>query len=216
MDLQRHWESVYHTKSPDQTSWYQPHLHTSIEWILCAAPSRDAAIIDIGAGQSTLVDDLLAAGYRKITALDISAAALARSRDRLRFSPLAAPASKVRWITADISQPQLPPNTLSKASIDLWHDRAVFHFLTEPSQRAAYLRQLTTALRPGGQIILATFAPNGPETCSGLPVRRYSAQELQAELGPQFQLEESADVNHNTPFGTTQPFVYCRFRPNQN
>lgn len=202
MDLQRHWESVYQTKSPNQTSWYQPHLQISLDWIAEAAPGRSSSIIDVGGGESTLVDDLLTAAYSNITVLDLSETAIRKSKKRL-----GAVEQRVHWLTGDITAV-----TLSNRGFDLWHDRAVFHFLTEPHQRAAYVRQLTTSLRTGGHVILATFGPDGPQKCSGLPVRRYSAQDLQKELGPQFQLEKTSTVDHQTPFGTTQEFVYCRFK----
>ncbi|HUY81304.1 MAG TPA: class I SAM-dependent methyltransferase [Acidobacteriaceae bacterium] len=211
MHLREHWESVHISKSPEQTSWYQPHLHTSLEWTTRATPSRDSAIIDIGAGQSTLVDDLLAAGYRNLTILDIASAALDRSRARLAASPLAEAASRVRWLAADIAQPDLPPHALPPATFDLWHDRAVFHFLTTPAQRQSYISRLAAALIPGGHLILATFGPDGPQKCSGLPAARYSADSLSAELGPQFTLQHSALIDHTTPAGATQQFLYCDF-----
>ena len=211
MPTRDHWNSVHTLKSPDQTSWFQPHLHTSLEWITRAVPSHDATIIDIGAGQSTLVDDLLAAGYRNITVLDFASSALDRSRARLDASPLAEAASHVRWLTADIADPDLPPDTLPPASIDLWHDRAVFHFLTAPAQRQTYTARLAASLRPSGHAILATFGPDGPQKCSGLPTMRYSAESLSAELGPAFALQHSVLIDHTTPNGATQQFLYGDF-----
>lgn len=211
MHLSDHWDTVHTSKASEQTSWYQPHLHTSLEWIIRAAPSRDTSIIDIGAGQSTLIDDLLADGYRNLTALDISPAALDRSRARLAASPLAEAASHVRWLAADIAYPDLAPDTLPPAAFDLWHDRAVFHFLTKSAQRQTYVTHLAASLRPSGRAILATFGPEGPQKCSGLPTMRYSAQSLAAELGPQFTLQHSALINHTTPAGAAQQFLYCDF-----
>lgn len=201
MDLQHHWENLYRTKSANQTSWYQPHLQMSLDWIAEAAADRSSSIIDVGGGESTLVDDLLTEGYRNITALDLSETAIMKSRGRLE-----ALGQSVRWVIGDVMETSLPAQ-----AFDLWHDRAVFHFLTEPHQRAAYVRQLTTSLRTGAHVIVATFGPDGPERCSGLRVRRYSARDLQSELGPQFQLEKASTVEHRTPFGTTQQFVYSRF-----
>lgn len=201
-DRTSHWETIYKTKTPLQTSWYEPHLEMSLDWITEAVPDRASSILDVGGGESTLVDDLLARGYSRLSVLDIAQGALTKSRTRL------GPAAQgVHWLAGDITEATLPAQ-----AFDLWHDRAVFHFLTEPSQRAAYLRQLTPALRPGGQVILATFGPDGPEKCSGLRVRRYSPQGLRDEIGPRFKLEKSATVEHATPFGTTQQFTYCRFR----
>lgn len=207
-----HWNTIHTSKSPEQTSWYEPHLHTSLEWIIRAAPDRSASIIDIGAGQSTLIDDLLFADYRNLTALDIASAALDRSRARLAALPVAEAASHVGWLVADVAQPDLPPDTLPPAAFNLWHDRAVFHFLTEPAQRQTYIERLAASLRPSGRAILATFGPDGPQKCSGLPTMRYSADSLSAELGPQFTLQHSALIDHATPTGTTQQFLYCDFR----
>jgi SAM-dependent methyltransferase len=202
MDLQQHWESVYQTKSPEQTSWYQPHLEMSLDWIIEAAPDRSSSILDVGGGESTLVDDLLNRGYSNLTVLDLAESAIRKTQARL-----SAAGQSVRWFTGDITEIRLPAG-----GFDLWHDRAVFHFLTEQPQRAAYLRQLAASLRTGGHVILATFGPDGPKKCSGLSVRRYSVHGLQLELGPQFQLEKSTIVEHRTPFGTMQQFVYCRFK----
>lgn len=201
MNRQSHWEEIYRTKSPMQTSWYAPHLQTSLDWICEAVPDRTASIIDVGGGESTLVDDLLSAGYRDVTVLDVAAAAVEKARARL-----GADGSGVRWIAGDVTEIALPGSRFA-----LWHDRAVFHFLTAPEQRTAYVRQLTASLKEGGHVILATFGPEGPQKCSGLPVRRYSADLLSKELGPRFHLEKSAIIDHQTPFGTMQQFLYCRF-----
>ena|ERR1700758_464340 len=202
MDLQQHWERVYRTKSANQTSWYQPHLEISLDWIAEATPDRSSSIIDVGGGESTLVDDLLTEGYRDITVLDLSETAIRKSQERV-----GAVGQSVRWLVGDVTETPFPNH-----AFDLWHDRAVFHFLTEQRQRAAYVRQLADSLRTGGHSIIATFGPDAPEKCSGLPVRRYSAQDLQSELGPQFQLEKASTVEHWTPFETAQQFVYCRFK----
>ena len=199
MTTKSHWESVYETKSADAVSWYAPHLSASLQYIRRAAPAQDAAIIDVGGGESTLVDDLLAAGYGKLTVLDISATALEATRHRLGPS-----GASVTWLTADVLNADLPA-----AAFDVWHDRAVFHFLTRDDQRQRYVEQVLKALKPGGFAIVGTFGPQGPEKCSGLPVSRYSAGELHDTFGEPFQLLDSSVEQHITPWGTRQQFVYC-------
>lgn len=196
---QNHWEKVYRTKAPDTVSWYRAHLERSLELVGRVAPDRSAAIIDVGGGESTLVDDLLTKGYWNITVLDISPKAIEFSRKRI-----GEPARHVTWLTADITQAALPPK-----HYDVWHDRAVFHFLTAADQRAAYVQQVSEAMKPGGHVIVATFGPEGPEKCSGLNVVRYDADSLNEEFGAHFRLMESATELHQTPFGTTQQFLYC-------
>lgn len=202
MSTREHWEHIYGTKPTDQVSWYSPHLETSLDLIERAAPSRQAAMIDIGGGAATLVDDLLARGYENLTVLDISEAATATASKRL-----AAQASRVHWLIGDVAQIDLAP-----AQYDLWHDRAVFHFLTDPASRSAYVRQLLQALRPSGHAIIGTFGPEGPTRCSGLDVVRYDAAALRQELGPRLQLLDSFKQQHRTPFGTNQQFLYCLFQ----
>ena len=199
MDAKTHWEKVYATKQPEAVSWYRAHLETSVALIERAAHSRSASIIDIGAGESTLVDDLLARGYEHITVLDVSQTALEVTKKRL--GPLA---ERIKWVVADITQMQLEPLTY-----DVWHDRAVFHFLTSTEQRAVYVRNIATAVKPGGHVIVSTFGPEGPTKCSGLEVMRYDAQSLHDEFGIRFRLMESSKELHKTPFGTTQQFLYC-------
>ena len=199
MTTKNHWESVYETKSADAVSWYAPHLNASLEYIHRASPARDAAIIDVGGGESTLVDDLLAAGYGSIMVLDISATALDATRRRL------GPAGQsVTWLAADVLSADLPA-----AAFDVWHDRAVFHFLTHDEQRQRYVAQALKSLKPGGFAIVGTFGPQGPQQCSGLPVSRYSADELHSTFGDPFQLLDSRVEQHTTPWGTRQQFVYC-------
>ncbi len=202
MASRQHWETVYRTKAVDAISWYRPHLETSLAMIERAVPDRDAGIVDIGGGEATLVDDLLARGYRQLSVLDISPAAIAVAQHRL-----GAAAVQVTWLADDILQAALPAQRF-----DLWHDRALFHFLTAAGQRARYVEQLAHALKPGGHAIIATFGPQGPGQCSGLDTVRYDAASLQRELGPRFALVEHATELHHTPFGTTQQFVYGRFR----
>lgn len=202
-NMQEHWETVYTSKDPGQVSWYRPHLETSLALIEQAtAGNRSAAIADVGAGASTLVDDLLARGYRHLTVLDISATALEIARRRIGSA-----GASVRWLHADVTAAPLEPR-----SLDVWHDRAVFHFLTSPEQRQAYVRKVLAALRPGGHVILSTFGPEGPTRCSGLDVVRYSATQLHGEFGSGFHLVRSLIEDHATPFGTTQQFLYCYCR----
>jgi 2-polyprenyl-3-methyl-5-hydroxy-6-metoxy-1,4-benzoquinol methylase len=197
-----HWENIYRTKSPKDVSWFTPHLEKSLDLILGLNLSKDAAIIDIGGGASTLPDDLLAKDFKNITILDISAEALKTSKDRLESK-----AGLVHWIEADVTNVDLKPG-----HYDLWHDRAVFHFLTDADNRRKYVEQLKTSLKPEGHVIISTFSLKGPLKCSGLEIVRYSPQTLLSELGFEFHLVESFEEEHPTPFGTTQAFVYCLFK----
>ena len=202
MDAKTHWEKVYTTREPETVSWYRAHLETSVALIERAAHSLSASIIDIGAGESTLVDDLLAKGYENIAVLDISQTALNVTKKRL--GPLA---EQINWIVADITLVELEPR-----SYDVWHDRAVFHFLTSVEQRATYVRKVAKAVRTGGHVVVSTFGPEGPTKCSGLEVMRYDSESLHGEFGSRFRLVESSKELHQTPVGTTQQFVYCYCR----
>jgi 2-polyprenyl-3-methyl-5-hydroxy-6-metoxy-1,4-benzoquinol methylase len=202
MDVRTHWEKIYTLKAPDQVSWYRPHLETSLSLIKRAATDRTASIIDIGGGESTLVDDLLEQGFQNITVLDVSQAAIDVNKNRLGQK-----ASVVQWLVADITQVELDP-----AVYEVWHDRAVFHFLTVQEHRAAYVRQVARSVKPGGHVIVSTFGPEGPTKCSGLEVVRYDADSLHSEFGARFRLVESSKELHRTPFGTTQQFLYCLCR----
>ena len=202
MDPKSHWERVYHSKLPTQVSWYQPHALRSLSLIRRVSPPPDGAIIDVGGGASTLIDDLLDAGYHDLTVLDLSATALAESRARLGTR-----ANHVRWIEADILEAPLPEDGYS-----VWHDRAVFHFLTAPVDRARYVTQVRRAVRPGGFVLVATFADDGPTRCSGLEVDRYSPEALHAEFGAPFRLLTSEREEHITPGGVRQAFIYCLCR----
>lgn len=202
MQSKDHWEKVYTTKASDTVSWFQPHADTSVALIRATGAALDASIIDVGGGASTLVDDLLALGYTNLTVLDLSSAALAAARQRLGSK-----ASGVRWIEADITQAGLPDR-----KFDIWHDRAVFHFLTSPEERAAYVQAVFRAVKPGGHVIVASFAEDGPDQCSGLPVMRYRPDELHAEFGEAFALLKHKKEAHHTPTGTVQQFVYCYCR----
>ena len=202
MNVETHWDKIYREKAPDAVSWYRPHLETSLALIEKAAPERTVSIIDVGGGGSTLVDDLLAHGYQNITVLDVSQTALNVTKKRL------GPASEgIQWVTADIVNGELASN-----AYDVWHDRAVFHFLTAMDQRVAYVRQVARAVKPGGHVLVSTFGPEGPTKCSGLEVVRYDAESLHAEFGVRFRLLDSIKEFHNTPFGTTQQFLYCLCR----
>jgi 2-polyprenyl-3-methyl-5-hydroxy-6-metoxy-1,4-benzoquinol methylase len=198
-DVQAYWERIYGTKAPTEVSWFRPHLDISLALIDRVARDRSATIIDVGGGESTLVDDLLARGYRNVTVTDISQTAIEYTKKRLESA-----SEQVAWLVADITQAILPAH-----SYDVWHDRAVFHFLTAPAQRLAYVRQAAAAVKPGGHVIVGTFGPEGPNKCSGLDVIRYDADALHAEFGSHFRLMESAKELHRTPFGTTQQFLYC-------
>ena len=202
MQSKEHWEKVYTTKATDAVSWFQPHADLSLDLIKATGVSHDAAIIDVGGGASTLVDDLLANGYTDLSVLDLSAAALAAAQKRLGLQ-----ASKVQWIEADVTKADLPARRF-----DVWHDRAVFHFLTSAEDRAAYVQAVFRAVKPGGHVIVATFAEDGPNQCSGLPVMRYRADELHAEFGEAFALLSHQKEAHHTPSGTVQQFVYCYCR----
>ena len=202
MSVQEHWERIYSTRAPDQVSWYCAHLGAALELIERTQVSQMAAIIDVGGGESTLVDDLLALGFDDITVLDISETAIDATRKRLGNN-----ADRVHWIAADITRVGLEPRRY-----DLWHDRAVFHFLTGESDRIAYVRQVARAVKPGGHVIIGTFGPEGPTRCSGLDVVRYDAESLHGEFGARFRLLESSKQLHQTPFGTMQQFLYCYCR----
>jgi SAM-dependent methyltransferase len=201
-ERRQHWEQVYRTRAPEQVSWYQPEARNSLELIRLARPDRAAAIIDIGGGASTLVDSLVDADYRDVTVLDLAPDALAIARARL-----GARADSVHWMTADILAAELPA-----ARYDIWHARAAFHFLTNPDDRARYVAQLRHALSPGGYLVMATFALDGPPRCSGLDVIRYSAESLAGELGSGFELVESVREEHRTPSGAVQRFQYSLLR----
>jgi 2-polyprenyl-3-methyl-5-hydroxy-6-metoxy-1,4-benzoquinol methylase len=199
MDTKTHWEKIYKTKAPNAVSWYRPHLETSLALIERAAGGAQAAIIDVGGGESTLADDLLARGFENITVLDISETAIDVCKNRMGEA-----AGRIQWLVADVTRTEL--NT---SVYDIWHDRAVFHFLTEPEQRAAYVRNVARSVKRDGHVIVSTFGPEGPMKCSGLDVMRYDADSLHDQFGARFRLVESSKELHRTPFGTTQQFLYC-------
>ena len=200
-DRTTHWDNVYATKGEAEVSWFQNSPAISIEMIRAANPDRDADIIDIGGGASRLADALLQDEYRNLTVLDLSANALEAAKKRIGA---AAPA--VDWIVADVT------TWRPVKAYDVWHDRAAFHFLTDPRDRAAYVERLRSAVAADGHVIIATFAPDGPQTCSGLPVQRHDSASLSAELGPEFSLVETRRDTHHTPWHSTQAFQFSRFR----
>jgi SAM-dependent methyltransferase len=199
MDAQRRWNKIYAEKAPNAVSWYRPHLEKSLSLIEQLAPERSTSIIDVGGGESTLVDDLLARSYEEITVLDISQTAVDANRERLGSA-----AERVRWIVSDITKVEL-----ETATYDLWHDRAVFHFLIDSRDRQAYVRQVARSVRHGGHVIVSTFGPEGPMKCSGLEVVRYDTESLHREFGRRFRMLGSSTELHQTPFQTVQQFLYC-------
>lgn len=202
MNAKTHWEQIYRTKAPAQVSWYQEHPQLSLHFIQQTGVDLGGHIIDVGGGASTLVDDLLPHGFRHVTVLDISAAALRAAQRRLGQQ-----AETVTWLEADITRITLPAQTY-----DLWHDRAVFHFLTDAQDRRRYVEAVHHAVKPGGHVIIATFSLDGPTHCSGLEVVRYDSHGLHDEFGDEFSLIDSATEAHHTPFGTEQHFIYCYCR----
>lgn len=202
MEHQSHWESVYRRKPADGVSWYRPHLERSLAIIEAAGLSKDASIVDVGGGASTLVDDLLDRGYTRVTVVDLSAHALEVAKQRLGHR-----AALVQWIVGDATRLTLPDG-----SVDFWHDRAVFHFLRDADERARYVETAHRALRPGGTIVVATFGPDGPTQCSGLEVVRYDADGIHAAFGDAFEKLSSDEEAHQTPWGSEQQFVYCYCR----
>ncbi len=202
MQDRNHWENVYRSKPADAVSWYQTHAEQSLRLIRDSGIARDAAIIDVGGGAATLVDDLIAAGWWNLSVLDLSPAALKVAQARL-----GARAATVRWIDADVTRAELP-----RHGYDLWHDRAVFHFLTTREEREAYVAAVLRTVKPGGHVIVATFGADGPTECSGLPVMRYSADALHREFGAPFTLLHHEREAHRTPDGAVQSFIYCYCR----
>jgi SAM-dependent methyltransferase len=199
MQTAEHWENVYRSKNFDVVSWYAPHLGESLRLIGQLTPDKTAAIVDIGGGESTLVDDLLHCNYLDVSVLDISATAVEFTRQRL-----GAKAKDVSWHVGNVTQ-----YDFGSKLFDLWHDRAVFHFLMEPSARRAYVELVRRSVKPGGHVLMATFGPDGPLKCSDLDVVRYDDQSLHHEFGEGFQMLGSKLTEHNTPMGIRQQFLYC-------
>jgi len=198
---QAHWDNVYTSKGERDVSWYQDRATPSLDLIALTGVSADAEIIDVGGGASRLVDDLLRASFGRLTVLDLSAAALDAARQRLGDK-----AASVKWVVADVTTWE-PSQTY-----DLWHDRAAFHFLTDPPDQSAYAQRLKRAVKPDGFVIIGTFAPDGPERCSGLPIVRHDAAALTAMLGHGFELIDARRHEHTTPWGAVQRFQFATFR----
>jgi len=202
MGGREHWRRVYTEKAAAEVSWYRAHLERSLEFIRGCRLGPSARIVDVGGGASTLVDDLLGDGYTNLAVIDLAEAALAAARQRLGERGAA-----VDWITGDVTTALLPAQ-----SVDFWHDRAVFHFLTAAEGRAAYVAQVIRSVKPGGHVLVATFGLDGPLKCSGLPVARYDAAGIHAEFGDVFEQVGAATEQHQTPWGSAQSFVYCLCR----
>ncbi|HYA39627.1 MAG TPA: class I SAM-dependent methyltransferase [Candidatus Methylomirabilis sp.] len=197
-----HWDNLYASKKPTEVSWHQTHLEKSLELIRATGVNEFARIIDVGGGASTLVDDLLATGFRNVTVLDIASAAIRNARARLGKR-----ADDVTWLEADITRVDLPAH-----HYDLWHDRAVFHFLTDVDDRRRYLEAVNHTVKSGGHVIVATFGPHGPRQCSGLDIVRYAPESLQREFGADYRLVQTLTEDHVTPAGKHQEFIYCYCR----
>ena len=201
MDRQEYWNQIYQTKGSQDVSWYQRRPDLSLALIAASGVGKDACIIDVGGGASTLVDFLLDGGHTRLAVLDLSGVALSISRTRL-----GARADRIEWFEADVTSFQ-PPHRF-----DLWHDRAVFHFLTAAEDRRGYMATLRRTLHPGGTVVLSTFALDGPPQCSGLDVVQYDESSILAELGAEFQLQEVRRETHVTPWQSEQHFIYFRFQ----
>jgi len=200
-ETREHWESIYSRKDATEVSWFESSPRASLELIESMDLDRRAPVVEVGAGASRLAGELLARGFEDVTAIDVSAAALGRARRDLGDD-----ATKVEWVIADIRAHRFG------REFALWHDRAVFHFMVDPEDRAAYLESARRSISPGGHAVLATFGPDGPPTCSGLPVRRYAASELATAMGSDFALVSSSELRHVTPSGNSQQFVYAHLR----
>lgn len=203
LDRKKHWETVYETKNPDQVSWTQKTPKTSIEFIHSFGLNKTSKIIDIGGGDSKLVDYLLDQGFENITVLDISAKSLEKAKIRLGEKAI-----KVNWIVSDITE--FEPNM----TFDVWHDRATFHFLTTTEQIKKYMKIARNSV--SGFLIIGTFSQNGPEKCSGLEIKQYNEEELTSELNDGFDKIKCVTEDHLTPFETTQNFLFCSFKRQLN
>lgn len=200
MDRKQHWQDVFTTKREQDVSWFEALPAISLQMMEAAGLGPETCVLDVGGGDSRLVDALASRGLDCLAVLDVSGAALHRAQERLGEL-----AGAFTWIESDVTA------SWSLKPMDIWHDRAVFHFLTTAEERHRYRAHVLQTVKPGGAVIIATFAPDGPERCSGLPVERYSADRLAAELGSEFRLVEAMRHEHQTPWGVTQPFVYARF-----
>jgi 2-polyprenyl-3-methyl-5-hydroxy-6-metoxy-1,4-benzoquinol methylase len=196
-EQQTHWQQIYEKKDPDQLTWYQPEATISLELIRQQKLSTESKLVDMGSGCSTLVDGLLASGLRHLTMVDLSSSALKCAQKRLGER-----SETIQWIAADATTWE------PEEEYDLWHDRAVFHFLTTEGQREGYLKALRKGLKPGGRVVLSTFAVGGPEKCSGLPIVQYNAEKVRATFGEDFTLLLERTEEHPTPWGGHQSFAY--------
>ncbi len=201
MPQKQHWEKVFETKADSEKSWFQPFPETSVQFIKDLNIPKDAAIIDVGGGDSYLADVLLQEGYKDITVLDISAKALQNARKRLGKK-----ANRIKWVESDVL------NFHPEKKYDCWHDRAVFHFVTDKKDITAYKKQIAGSVKDEGKLIVGTFSEKGPEICSGLPVHRYSQQQLTNTLSRNFKKIKCIEEIHQTPFNTSQSFTFCSFR----
>lgn len=201
MDRKEHWETIYQTKEPHQVSWTQIVPKTSLQLIQASALPKDARIIDVGGGDSLLVDHLLDLGYENISVLDISNAAIERAKKRLGERQ-----TKINWIVSDII------NFNPKKNYDCWHDRAAFHFLTNENEVKKYVEMVNQSLKPGSSLIIGTFSDKGPEKCSGITIQQYSESSLEERFSDSFSKEECLRTEHKTPFETLQNFIFCRFK----
>jgi ubiquinone/menaquinone biosynthesis C-methylase UbiE len=202
MNESNHWEEIYSTKSANQVGWYSPHLETSLSWISDLKLSANDPIIDVGGGASTLVDDLLNLGYKKLTVLDLAEKAIRVTKQRL-----GEPSKTVTWLHGDATEIKLPLNYYF-----LWHDRAVFHFFIDAEKQQKYRDAMLRAIMLGGYLIIGAFSKEAPPKCSGLPVHRYTADLLCEKLGDEFKLIRHQKEMHRTPSGVEQSYVYCLFR----
>ncbi|MBB3169932.1 class I SAM-dependent methyltransferase [Simiduia aestuariiviva] len=201
MENKTYWENIYTTSAADSVSWFQTHADTSLHYINKLGLDKSCSIIDVGGGASTLIDDLIVNGYSNLTVLDLSKTALETAQQRLGDRT-----EHVQWIEADVTRVNL-----EKGQFDIWHDRAAFHFLTQPEDRIAYLKNLLHSVKINAHIIISTFSENGPNQCSGLPVARYSARSLQEQFGKKLLLVEHFQEMHQTPTGKTQEFLFAHF-----
>lgn len=201
LDKKTHWEHIYTSKNLEEVSWYEPTPQTSLDFLERFAIAKDAAIIDIGGGDSLLIDYLLALGYSNVTVLDISENALARAKKRLGEL-----AESAQWIVADAAT--FKPTQ----QYDFWHDRAAFHFLTDENDINHYITTIKNHIKPNGYFVIGTFSENGPTKCSGIPIRQYNENALSEKVQQFFKKIKCFTFDHTTPFNTVQNFIFCSFQ----
>ena len=202
MNDPKHWNQIYSSRPANNVGWYKPHLEIPLAWIQSLDLGPQEPIIDVGGGASTLVDDLLAKGHKNLTVLDLSSSAIQITRKRLGNA-----SGSVTWIVGDVTEVELPYQYYQ-----LWHDRAVFHFLTDPESQQQYKETLIGSLKAGGNFIIGSFTPEAPPQCSGLPVKRYDADLLVQMFGDKFELKQHRNEMHTTPGGVKQSYIYCLFQ----